>query len=88
MTRADRPGRESSSGPDANPDRHQKTPPSPKREVVSMVTAGSPLVCWRCGTAFARTDEAALARCAELARGAVEERAAGLCAACAAAVAP
>lgn len=79
------PGRESSSGPDANPDRHQETPPSPKREVVSK---GSGRVCWRCGTPFAWTDAAALARCTELAQGAVEERtAAGVCPACAAGLA-
>ena len=40
MARLNRPpGRESSSGPDANPARHQETPPSPKREVVSNLSA-------------------------------------------------
>lgn len=42
--------------------------------------------CWRCGQPIAWTDEAALARCYELATQPVEERqAAGLCRACAAA---
>ena len=84
--RPDRPpGRESSSGPDASPDRHQQTPPSPKREAVSK---GSARVCPRCGGVIAETTDVDLVLCTALARGAVEERAsAGLCPACAAGLA-
>ena len=63
------------------------TPPG--AEVTSTITDSDVSGrCWRCGTPFAWTDAAALARCAGLARDALEERAAdGLCPACAAGLA-
>ena len=93
MARPDRPpGRDAGGGPPAQGNRlHMTTPPLPDAEAVNILRPGAdgPRICWRCGTPFAWTDAAALARCAELAsEAAVEERtAAGLCPACAAGLA-
>ena len=86
------PGRENGGGPPAmrNRETAHKTQPAEAEVLAPSVYRGpgGGRICPRCGTPFAWTDETALARCAELARDALEERAAaGVCPACAAGLA-
>jgi hypothetical protein len=87
------PGRDVRSGPRETSGAASEPQTSPRSQAPTGIVgqagdSGGP-VCWRCGAPLSAGDDVTLALCTALARGAVEERtAAGLCAGCAAAVAP